>query len=180
MFDGPARDEWQKPDLVVSAMAIQPGMTVADVGAGTGYFGSRLAAAVGGSGKVIAVDVEPDMVRYIGERALREDTPNVEARLGTADDPRLVPGSVDRILIVDVWHHLANRGDYARKLFVALRPRGALYVVDFTLDARRGPPKAMRLESSVIGSELEAAGFDVTAVEIDLPDQYMIKAERLR
>src|SRR5689334_3737130 len=88
-FDDPKRDAWQKPDEVVAALALQPGMTVADIGAGTGYFEARLSKAVGDSGKVIAVDLEADMVRYLGERATREKLANVEARQSTTDDPKL-------------------------------------------------------------------------------------------
>ena len=69
VFDDPARDAWQKPAAVVSAMTIAPGMTVADVGAGTGYFEPHLSKAVGPSGKVLAIDIETDMVRWTNERA---------------------------------------------------------------------------------------------------------------
>ena len=108
VFDDPARDEWQKPADVVTAMKIVPGMTVADVGAGTGYFTVRLARVVP-RGWVIATDIEPDMVRYLTERAQREQLPNVKAVLAGATDPKLEPGSVDRVLVVDVWHHLDDR-----------------------------------------------------------------------
>src|SRR5690606_27550524 len=78
VFDDPARDEWQKPARIVEVMAIAPGMTVADVGAGTGYFAPHLSRAVGPTGKVIAQDVEPKMVEWLAERAKRESLPNVE------------------------------------------------------------------------------------------------------
>lgn len=180
MFDDPKRDEWQKPDAVVAALAIAPGMTVADIGAGTGYFESRLAAAVGPTGKVLAVDIEADMVRYIGERALREKTPQVSARLATADDPKLPAASLDRILIVDTWHHVEKRGDYTRKLVSALKPGGALFIVDFTLETERGPPKTMRLSAESVRTELEQAGLRVSVVDAGLPDQYVLKAELAR
>lgn len=177
-FDDPARDEWQKPDEVIAALALSPGMTVADVGAGTGYFSARLAKSVGPTGKVLAVDIEPDMVRYLGERAKRENTPNVEARLGAPDDPKLGTSTVDRILIVDVWHHVAARGDYAKKIAAAVKPGGSVFVVDFTLDAKRGPPPEHRLSSDAIKADLEGAGLRVSLVEESLPDQYILKASR--
>jgi ubiquinone/menaquinone biosynthesis C-methylase UbiE len=84
-FDDPSRDAWQQPDKVITALALTPSMTVADVGAGTGYFTVRLARAVP-QGEVIATDIEPDMVRYLGERAEREHLPNIRALLAGADD----------------------------------------------------------------------------------------------
>src|SRR5512143_3695049 len=81
-FDDPSRDAWQQPDRVIAALALTPAMTVADVGAGTGYFSVRLARAVP-QGEVLATDIEPDMVRYLGERATREHLPNIKAVLAT-------------------------------------------------------------------------------------------------
>ena len=178
IFDDPKRDEWQRPDAVVAALALAPGMIVADIGAGTGYFEKRLATAVGASGKVIAIDLEADMVRYLTERAQREGTPNVEARLGAADDPKLSAASVDRILIVDTWHHISNRVAYAKLLAAALKPGGAVFVVDFTLETAKGPPKQHRLAPSLVAEELAQAGMHTSIVEAGLPDQYVIKAVR--
>src|SRR5262245_33928561 len=145
IFDEPHRDDWQQPAAVIDALQIRPGMTVADLGAGTGYFEKRLANAVGPDGHVLALDVEADMVRYMRERATREATPNVEPRVVRLDDPELAPHSVDRILIVDTWHHIANRDAYAAKLATALQPGGFVLVVDFKLDAPMGPPVKHRL-----------------------------------
>jgi predicted methyltransferase len=178
MFDDPQRDEWQKPDAVVAALELRPGMTVADVGAGTGYFEARLAKSVGPEGTVLAVDVEPDMIRYLGERAKRESTPQVKPVLAAPDDPKLAPASVDRIVVVDTWHHLGDRRDYARRLAAALKPGGFVLVVDFTLETTRGPPKAHRLGPDIVGGELEAAGLFVVPVDIGLPDQYVLKGEK--
>lgn len=177
MFDDPARDEWQKPELVVAAMQIAPGMVVADIGAGTGYFEAKLAGAVGTTGKVLAIDVEPDMVRYMRERFV--NNPNIEPRVGKPDDPGLGTGTVDRILIVDTWHHIGNRDDYAKKLATALRPGGFMLVVDFDLDTEKGPPKNMRLAPAAVIAELEQAGLRGRVLEdAGLPDQYIIRAER--
>lgn len=176
MFDDPKRDAWQQPDKVVAALALLPGMTVADIGAGTGYFEKRLSAAVGSTGAVIAIDIEQDMVRYLRERAQREGTPNVEGRLGAADDPKLAPASVDRILIVDTWHHIGERVAYAKKLVAALKPGGALHVVDFTLETERGPPKQLRLPPAQVIAELTEAGLTASVIDVGLPDQYVIKA----
>jgi hypothetical protein len=100
-LDDPARDAWQRPAEVIAAMQITEGMTVADLGAGTGYFLSYLSRAVGPSGKVLALDIEPDMARYMRERAAREGLANVEVKVVPIDDPALPAGSLDRVLIVD-------------------------------------------------------------------------------
>jgi protein-L-isoaspartate O-methyltransferase len=106
VFDDPARDDWQRPGDVLRAMELEPAMTVADVGAGTGYFSVRLSRVVP-RGEVIATDIEPDMVRFLSERARREGRTNLRAIQGTAGASGLAARSVDRILVVHVWHHLA-------------------------------------------------------------------------
>lgn len=178
-FDDPSRDAWQRPDDVLAALALAPELTVADVGAGTGYFTVRLARAVP-RGQVIATDIEPDMVRYLEQRARREQLPNVRAALAGAVDPKLDPGSVDRILVVDVWHHLSDRVGYAKGLAAALRPGGLLVVVDFTLEAEHGPPMRHRLPPEAIIRDLQAAGLTATLSPTKLPAQYIVIGARSR
>jgi SAM-dependent methyltransferase len=177
VFDDPARDAWQHPDDVVAALGLSPDMAVADVGAGTGYFTIRLARAVP-RGHVIATDLEPDMVRYLVERAQREKLGNVRAVLATGDDPRLEATSVDRILVVDVWHHVADRGAYAKGLANALRPGGQIAIVDFTQEATHGPPREHRLRPEVIIADLRAAGLDASLAPTGLPDQFIVVGTR--
>jgi cyclopropane fatty-acyl-phospholipid synthase-like methyltransferase len=179
VFDDPSRDAWQRPDDVLRALELSPTMTVADVGAGTGYFAVRLARAVP-QGAVIATDLEPDMVRYLNERARREQLPNLRALQVTATASGLAAESVDRILVVHVWHHLAERVGYARDLAAALRPGGKLLIVDFSLTGSRGPPASLRLSPEVIIAELAAAGLAATLSPIALPDQYLVEARRGR
>jgi SAM-dependent methyltransferase len=174
VFDDPTRDAWQQPDRVIASLALDRTMTVADIGAGTGYFAVRLAPLVA---EVIATDVEPDMVRYLAERARRDGHANLRAALTPPDDPQLAPGSCDRILVVDVWHHLGDRRGYAAKLAAALAPDGILAIVDYQLDASRGPPPAHRLAPDAIIADLEAAGL-TASVALELPEQYVIHARR--
>jgi predicted methyltransferase len=176
-LDDPARDAWQLPDEVVRALALAPSMTVADVGAGTGYFAVRLARAVP-QGDVIATDLDPDMVRYLEERARRERLPNLRAVRATRGGSGLAPDSVDAILIVHVWHYLADRVAYARDLAAALRPGGRLIVVDFSPAAHRGPPSHMRLAPEIVVEELAAAGLAAEVSSVTLPDQYLVEARR--
>jgi SAM-dependent methyltransferase len=176
-FDDPARDAWQQPDRVLEALALSPAMVVADIGAGTGYFAVRLARAVP-QGSVIATDIEPDMVRYMTERAKREGLANLRAVATPPDSPELAPSSVDRVLVVDVWHHLGDRAAYAKKLAEALRPGGRIAIVDYKLDAKRGPPPKHRLAPEAIAADLRGAGLTVEGAPLDLPEQYIVIGQR--
>lgn len=173
-FDDPARDAWQKPKAVVALMEIQPGMRVADIGAGTGYFLEHLAAAVGAAGKVEALDIEPDMVEWMQKRIAEAGWDNTSARRIAPDDPGLDPAGVDRVLIVNTWHHISGRRAYAAKLKEALAPGGAVYIVDYTLASRRGPPAQHRLAPEKVIAELRAGGLDAELVESSLPHQYIV------
>jgi SAM-dependent methyltransferase len=173
VFDDPARDAWQRPDDVISALWLEPTSVVADIGAGTGYFSVRIAPKVA---DVIATDVEADMVRYLEERAVREGIANLRVQLTPADDPALPP--VDRILVVNVWHHLADRVAYAKALGAALKPEGFIAIVDFKLDAKLGPPREHRLSPEAIIADLEAAGLVAELSPLELPEQYMVVARR--
>lgn len=177
VFDDPARDAWQQPDRVIAALELTPAMVAVDIGAGTGYFAVRLARAVP-EGRVIATDLEADMVRYMTERASREGLRNLRAVATPADDPQLAAASVDRVLVVDVWHHLGDRVAYAKKLAAALRPGGRIAIVDFKLEAKLGPPKQHRLAPEAIVADLRAAGLEPEVANIDLPEQYIVIGRR--
>lgn len=172
VFDDPARDAWQKPQEVIRALALAPDAAVADIGAGTGYFAARLARAVP-RGRVLAVDIEADMVRYLAERAKREGLHNLVAVQGAPDDARL-PGKVDLVLLVDTYHHIEAREGYFRRLRGSLAPGGRVAIIDFRLDSPIGPPRAVRIEAKQVVRELETAGY-VLAEEHDfLPNQYFL------
>lgn len=174
VFDDPARDVWQRPADVVVVLELKPGMTVADLGAGTGYFLPHLSKAVGASGVVLGLDVEADMVRHMGERAASGGLSNVTAKLVAFDDPGLVAASVDRVLIVDTWHHIASREAYSKKLAAGLKPGGFVAVVDFTMETDKGPPKKHRIAPEQVVAELSAGGLSARVVEEPLPDQYVV------
>jgi SAM-dependent methyltransferase len=181
VFDDPTRDEWQKPTQVIALMAIAPGMTVADVGAGTGYFVPHLSRAVGANGKVLGEDIEPSMVKWIDERAKHENLANVQGLLGAKDDPKLPPGSVDRILVVDTWHHIDDRPDFAKKLAAALKPGGAVFIVDYTLESPHGPPQHARLAPEAVGRDLASAGLTIEVIQnAGLAHQYVVRGSTKR
>ena len=177
-FDSAERHVWQKPEEVTALLEIAPGMTVVDLGAGTGYFMSYLSAAAGADGKVLALDPEPDMIRFMQQRAEREELGNVVPRQIPYDDPQLAAESVDRVLIVNTWHHIAERDAYSRKLLAALKPGGRVYVVDFTRDSPSGPPVAERIDPEQVAAELAAGGLAADTIEETLPRQYVVVGRR--
>jgi cyclopropane fatty-acyl-phospholipid synthase-like methyltransferase len=172
VFDDPKRDAWQKPHEVIEALALAPDAIVADIGSGTGYFSVRLANMLS-QGRVYGVDIEPDMVKYLAERARREQHANLIALAGAPDDPRL-PEKVDLILMVDVFHHIEGRERYFRKLRVSLRPGGRIAIIDFRLDSPDGPPRASRVAPRQVIAELKAAGYALERQHGFLPNQYFL------
>jgi len=176
-FDDPKRDAWQRPAEVVALMQLQTGQTVADIGAGTGYFLPHLARAVGPKGRVFALDVEPNMVEYMRRRIREIGVSQVEAAVVPPDDPKLAPASVDRILIVNTWHHIGQRSAYAGKLARALKRGGSVWIVDFTRESDIGPPADHRLSAEDVVSELRGGGLDAVIVSGEtLPKQYVVRA----
>ena len=178
IFDSDERQEWQRPGEVIALMDIEPGMTAADLGAGTGYFLAYLSAAVGDDGVVLALEPEANLVEFMTERAAKEGWANVEPRRIPYDDPQLAAGSVDRLLIVNTWHHIEDRPSYAAKIRQGLKPGGRVYVVDYTLDSPSGPPPEERLEPRQIIDELTAGGLACEMVEETLPRQYVVVGRR--
>jgi 2-polyprenyl-3-methyl-5-hydroxy-6-metoxy-1,4-benzoquinol methylase len=174
-FEDPARKEWQKPDKVIAGLGPLAGKTVADIGAGTGYFSFPIAAR---GAKVIAIDIDQRFLDYIEARKQREKHGEIESRRTTPDSPGLKPNEADMVLIVDTWHHIEDHVSYLKKLRQGLRPGGRLVIVDFKKEETPiGPPMEMRLTPTQIESELRSAAYIVQSTdETTLPYQYVIKA----
>jgi SAM-dependent methyltransferase len=172
VFDDPKRDAWQKPHEVIHALNLKPDAVIADVGSGTGYFAVRLANMVP-QGRVYGVDVEPDMVKYLAERAKREKRGNLVAVVGAPDSPRL-PEKADLVLLVDVYHHIDDRERYFRDLRASLKPGGRIAVIDFRMDSPNGPPRAARIAPQRVIEELDRAGYHVANQHDFLPNQYFL------
>lgn len=171
-FDDPARDAWQMPERVIEALALKPGQSVADIGAGTGYFSSRLARSASGP-TVYAVDIEPSMVAYLEARAAKEGLENLRAVQASADSANL-PAPVDVVLVVDTYHHIPNRVAYFTSLRKSLKPGARLAIVDFRKDAPAGPPVEFRFTPEQISRELGAAGYALAEQHDFLPRQLFL------
>jgi len=172
VFDDPKRDTWQKPHEVIQALALKPDAVIADIGSGTGYFSARFANMVP-KGRVYGVDTEPDMVKYLSERAKREGLNNITAVTGAPDDPRL-PEKADLIILVDVYHHVGDRERYFRQLQKSLKPGGRLAVIDYRMDSPEGPPKSARIAPERVKAELKQAGYALAQEHTFLPNQYFL------
>ena len=172
VFDDPKRDAWQKPHEVIRALALKPDAVVADIGSGTGYFAMRFAHMVP-KGRVYGVDTEPDMVKHLAERAKREGMGNVTAVAGAPGDPRL-PEKADLVVLVDVYHHIENRGQYFSRLRDSLKPGGRVAVIDFRMESPDGPPKAARIAPAKVKAELKQAGYVLDREHGFLPNQYFL------
>lgn len=172
-FDDPKRDLWQKPEKTIEALSISDKGVIADIGAGTGYFAIRIAKKYPLS-RVLAIDVEPDMVAYIEKRARNENLTNIQTVLIPPADELKLPEEVDQIIVVDTYHHIADRTRYFKNLSKYLKPRGTLVIIDFTLESPEGPPKEFRIQPAQIREELKGSGFDqVKSVDI-LPYQFFL------
>jgi len=172
IFDDPKRDAWQKPHEVIQALALKPDAVVADIGSGTGYFSVRFANMTP-KGRVYGVDTEPDMVKYLADRAKREGLKNITAVQAKPDDPRL-PEKMDLIILVDVYHHVGDRERYFRQLRNSLKPGGRLAVIDFRMDAPEGPPRSARIAPDRVKAELKRAGYALAREHTFLPNQYFL------
>lgn len=177
-FDDPERAAWQKPDEVIQALGLKPNVKVADIGAGTGYFAIRLARAFPG-GTVYAVDLEPKMVAYLGERAKSLGFANMKTLQGDAVSPKL-PEKVDLLLFVNVYHHIDDRISYVKALAGSLASGGRIAIIDQSMEAPRGPPRDHRIGVETIDKEMTAAGFKRTAQHGFLPYQNFVVYEAAR
>ena len=147
------RDDWQKVDEIFAAMGVRPGAVVADVGAGGGYFTTRLARAVGESGRVYAVDIGADVIRRLRSRVASEGLQNVELIQSTTDDPKLPAGSLDAALIVNAYHEMTEHQAMLTKLKAALKPTGRLVIVEPISPSRRSKTRDQQTKNHEIGMD---------------------------
>lgn len=172
---------WQKPESVIRLLGDVQEKTVADIGAGTGFFALRLTPL---AKQVIAIDIEPRLVQYLDSLRVHTLPVGMQGRLrvqlATPVDPGLKAQEVDVILIVNTYMYLDNREKYLRRLYGCLRPSGRLLIVDFKKKMTSlGPPRAIRVPQFQVEDELEQAGFRILeSNDTELDYQYIILAEK--
>lgn len=175
-LDNPNRDKNQKPEEIIALMEIKPGMTVADVGTGTGYMLPFLSRAVGPEGKIIAEDIQDDFLERARAKLKADKLTNVGLVLGNETDPKLPANSVDRELVLDVYHHFDYPDKMLANLGRALKPDGRLVIVDFY---KKDRPDHVRLEREDVIKEIESNGYRlVSSRDRTGNNQYMVTFEK--
>ena len=176
LLESPDRDAWQKPEQIMDALAIAERASVADIGAGAGWFTIRLARRVGPNGKVYAQDIQRQMLEAIRRRVTREGLQNVETRLAAGSDPNLPPRSLDAVLVVDVYPEVEDRVTFLRNLSIALKPNGRIGVVNYR-PGKGGPgpvgDEGTRVDETRVEQDARAAGLRVLS-RAELPYQYLL------
>jgi ubiquinone/menaquinone biosynthesis C-methylase UbiE len=172
-FEYPDRDKKLQINRVMDILDLKAGKNVADIGAGSGWFTVRASKRVGATGLVLAEDINPLAIEYIGKRVLKENLTNVRTVLGQPDDPRLPPGSVDAVLLLKVYHEIAHPVEFMKKLKPALRESARVGIID-----KNGNGANHGLDRDVVEKEMAEAGFKLSATyeftKADGEDYFMV------
>jgi predicted methyltransferase len=169
------REQDEKPEVVLDAMELRPGMSIAEIGAGTGFFSRRLAKAVGPTGKVYAEDIQPEMLDLLKSYAAKEEVTNVIPVLGTETDPRLPAHGIDRILLVDVYHEFQKPEPMLARIRESLAPGGTVTLVEYRLEGETASHINIKHRMSVeqVLAEWNPAGFELANQIETLPAQHI-------
>jgi ubiquinone/menaquinone biosynthesis C-methylase UbiE len=154
IFESPGRAERLHIDRVMDLLHVTPGKTVADIGAGGGWFSTLAARRVAPTGTVLAEDINPQYIEYIQKRAVTEHLGNIKPVLGTPDDPKLPPNSVDAILMLKVYHEIEHPQLVLAALRIAMKPSARFGIID-----RNGTGADHGLDEKILREEVERAGF---------------------
>ncbi len=175
-FESPERDAYQRPQAVLEYLGGLKGKDVFDIGAGSGYFSVKLAAA---GARVIAADLDDEFQAALGKRIAEENLQHIELRKLAYDSPGLKDGEVDMALVVNTYHHIDDRPAYFAKVRKGLKPGGELVSIDFfKVPLPVGPPVDHKISMDEAIAELKQAGFTRFTVNVDLlPYQYIIRAQ---
>jgi len=173
-LDRPERAREEQPNKALDYIGIAPGSSVADIGAGSGYFTTRLAERVGPTGRVYANDIQQGMLDLIEARLEARNLRNVQLVLGTPDDPRLPEASLDLALMVDVYHEFSAPELMLQQLFAALKPGGRLVLLEYRAEDPRVPIlEDHKMTRQQVQLEIEAEGFRLDRIDDRLPRQHL-------
>ena len=169
------REREERTDLLLSALDLKPGMIVADIGAGTGYLSRRMALAVGGSGTVLAVDVQPQMIRILTKLSQQKGLSNIKPSLGVEDDVKLPAESIDLAIMVDVYHELAYPYEVLASIIRALKPGGQLVFIEYRAEDPNVPIKTVhKMTEAQVRREAQEHALAWERTDARLPWQHMI------
>ena len=178
-FEHEGRAIYDKRYEILDALSLKPGLAVADIGAGSGLISRLIAQRVGGEGTVYAVDIAKNMVDYIARTSKEQGLANIKAVLGDPKSPKLAPASVDRICIIDAYHHFEYPAEMLAEIKKALRPDGVLVLIDFKRIegvSRDYILKMVRAGQGTFTDEFQNAGFELVERRDDMfPENYLLK-----
>lgn len=177
-LERPAREREERTDLLVRNLPLEPDSTVADIGAGTGYFSFRIAERVP-QGRVLAVDIQPEMLAIMEQLKSEQGITNVETILGTVSDPRLPAAQVDLILLVDAYHEFSFPSEMGVAMKRALKPGGKLILIEYRAEDPSVPIKRLhKMDQRQARREMKAAGLEWVGTEDFLPQQHFMIFQR--
>jgi FkbM family methyltransferase len=173
-LERPERIQQEQPDQVVANMGLEPDHVVADIGAGTGYFSFRIARQVP-EGKVLAVDIQPEMLTLLEQRQAAEGVSNIEGVLGQIDDPNLPPNSIDAAIMVDAYHEFSHPYEMIRGIYQALRPGGRVFLLEYRAEDPRVPIRPLhKMTEEQVVKEMLVFNLEWTETLDFLPWQHMM------
>ena len=174
-LERPERESEEAPSKALAALDLKPGMTVADIGAGSGYYSSRMAKLVGPTGRVYATDIQPGMIELLNRRIKSEGLTNVTTVLGAMDDPRLPLKAIDLAIMVDVYHEVQEPQIFLQRLKETFKPGGRLVLLEFRKEDPQVPIlEVHKMSVAEVKQETEAEGFVLDQVIETLPWQHII------
>jgi ubiquinone/menaquinone biosynthesis C-methylase UbiE len=174
-LERPEREDEEAPSKAIALLDVKPGMAVADIGAGSGYYSSRIARIVGPAGRVYATDIQPAMIDILERRIKSEGLTNVTTVLGAMDDPRLPPNSIDLAIMVDVYHELQQPQIFLQRLKAAFKPGGRLVLLEYRKEDPKIPIlEAHKMSVAEVDQEMQAEGYAIDKVIEGLPWQHLI------
>jgi len=175
----PSREREEDCDAMLASLAIRPGQTVCDIGCGNGFYTLRLARMVGTEGKVLAVDIQPQMLDLLRSRAKQAAIENVVPILGTAVNPKLPLAAIDLVLMVDVYHEMSHPAAMLRAIRRSLKPTGRMVLVEFRAEDPAVPIKRLhKMSKPQILKEVVPNGFRLVRQFDDLPWQHVMSFQR--
>ena len=179
-LERPEREEEENPKKLLEMLKLKDGDVVADIGAGSGYYTFRMSKLVGPKGKILAVDIQKEMLDIISDRMKKEGLKNIEPVMGAEADPKLKAESVDAILLVDVYHEFEYPHEMTDKMVAALKPGGRLIFVEFRLEDDKVPIKLVHkmTERQVIKEMAEFKDLKHAGTSDKLPWQHVITFEK--
>lgn len=173
-LERPEREQEERTDLLLDALDLKPTDVAADIGAGTGYFTFRMAERLP-QGRVLAVDIQPEMIDFLKNGQKKRGTRNVVPILSTVDDPKLPPASVDLVLFVDAYHEFSHPREMMEAIVRALRPGGRVALVEYRLEDPDVPIKRLhKMSVQQATREMQAVGLKLLATDERLPQQHIL------